>query len=507
MAIISFPYDSQLVEGKYDRAIKSATYRQLLSKYFTTGVFPNPSTQCQVYPSTGMKVSVRKGSANINGLYVELEEDVEATIERAGSQVRYDRVILRHDDNNDVRATSVVVLKGVAGGKAPTLTRNETVYDICLATITVKPGTISISSSDIEDTRLEPTLCGIVSATIKSIDTSTFYNQIKSDLQEFKENEQTSFQEWFENIKSILGEDVAGNLLNLINEKSKVVDGQGNLMLVAPMTPNQNLLTNADFRSGIINQKQKSSYTTSGSEYTIDMWESIVSQKVDVFDGYIKLTNTQQESSYWVQQNGIESKCKAGIPLTIYVNVKSITGKSWVYFHQDDKDKQFNLKEGENVFVYMPNKDVTQIGIGLTQSSSIEIYQMKLEKGYSFTGMPAWDEATELNKCLYYYERIYLAHWSWFTTAYCVTGNNSSSFPIYYKTKVSKPSIILPSGIKVLFYTTWYDCVCYSASDVTLNTTRIPFTYPNEAPRNNGTSCPICSTSSNAYIDIDSNKY
>lgn len=237
MAIISFPYDSQLVDGVYDRAIKSATYRQLLSKYFTTGVFPNPSTQCQVYPSTGMKVSVRKGSANINGLYVELEEDVEATIEQADTQGRYDRIVLRHDDNNNVRATNVVVIKGTAGAspQAPSLTRNETVYDICLATVYVRAGATSISASDITDTRLNTDLCGIVSATIESIDTTTFYNQIQADLLEFKTKEKADFEEfsntqeqafldWFEGIKGILGQDEAGKLLLLIQENQANIE-------------------------------------------------------------------------------------------------------------------------------------------------------------------------------------------------------------------------------------------------------------------------------------------
>lgn len=205
MAIIGFPYNSQ----NRDRAINAETYRRLLSKYFTTGVFPNPSTQFQVFSSSGMALTVKAGSANINGVYVEMESDDSVTIETASSQPRIDRVVLKHDDSTEVRATNLVVKKGTPSSnpQAPTLERNATVYEIALADVRVNANASSINQGNISDLRLKTDLCGIVSATIQSIETDTFYAQMNYE-----------FNTWFEGVKTALGEDVAGNLLNLINE-------------------------------------------------------------------------------------------------------------------------------------------------------------------------------------------------------------------------------------------------------------------------------------------------
>lgn len=125
MAIVAFPYDSELTDGKYDRAINSATYRKLLSKYFTTGVFPNPSTQFQVYATTGLNLTVKAGSANIEGVFVQMDTDQTITIETASSQPRIDRVVLKHDDSKEVRAVTLEVKKGTPSSnpQAPELER------------------------------------------------------------------------------------------------------------------------------------------------------------------------------------------------------------------------------------------------------------------------------------------------------------------------------------------------------------------------------------------------
>lgn len=218
MAIIGFPYNSQ----DRDRAINAETYRRLLSKYFTTGVFPNPSTQFQVYATTGMNLTVKAGSANINGVYVEMESDDTVTIETASSQPRIDRIVLKHDDSTKVRATTLEVKKGTPASnpQAPALERNATVYEIALADVQVNIDAISINQGNISDLRLQTDLCGIVSATIQSIETDTFYAQMNYE-----------FNTWFEGVKNTLGEDVAGNLLNQINgikkdyiPKSDIVD-------------------------------------------------------------------------------------------------------------------------------------------------------------------------------------------------------------------------------------------------------------------------------------------
>lgn len=220
--MLAFPYDSLMTVGEdqtitLDRAIDSKLYRHLLSKYFTTGVFPNPSTGFQVL-ANGKNIIVKAGCANINGVYAELENDQTINITeyiRNNTTVTL-AVVIRHDDSHNVRAASVKILSDI-GNNLPVYTRNETIYDLVVAKVTLEPNTITVYQSDIADLRLNNDYCGIVSSVIKSIDTTTFYNQIQSDLLEFKNTEQAEFLKWFDTIKNIMNENVAGNLQNQID--------------------------------------------------------------------------------------------------------------------------------------------------------------------------------------------------------------------------------------------------------------------------------------------------
>jgi hypothetical protein len=118
-----------------------------------------------------------------------------------------------------------------------------------LADIYVGAGVISISQSAITDLRLNTELCGIVHGTVEQVDTTTLFNQYLTWLQEKKNQynqdmlawtaqkksefeiwaeaqeqgfeawraqEEQSFYAWLEYLQDILDENVAGNLLNLI---------------------------------------------------------------------------------------------------------------------------------------------------------------------------------------------------------------------------------------------------------------------------------------------------
>ncbi len=282
MAIIGFPYNSQ----NRDRAIKAEVYRRLLSKYFTTGVFPNPSTQCQVVAGGAMNVTIKKGSANINGLYVELEEDVTVELNAPDTLDRYDRIVLRNDDNKSVRATKVIVIKGIPSEEPtpPELTRNDTVYDICLANVLVSQMDSKVENHNIEDTRLNKELCGIVSATIESIDATTFYNQIQADLQSFKENEQADFQEWFDTIKGILGTDEAGKLLQMVQANtSRIVTNENDIEELTQSIDN----VGSKLNSEISRATQKESELSSRMDTFTKLEEGSTTGDAELIDGRV----------------------------------------------------------------------------------------------------------------------------------------------------------------------------------------------------------------------------
>lgn len=218
--LTAFPYDSEIIRYEsdgmpvYDRAITSKEYRNLFLKYFTEGVFPNPSDNFQIVENSSQGALVKKGYANVRGVLIELKQDTPITFEQADSLDRIDRVVLRHNDTKSVRYADVVILKGSPSNspQAPNITRDETIWDIVLADVRIRKNSSNVTQAQITDRRLDSELCGIVAGTIKEVDTTTLYNQIQSDLSQFKENEQAEFLEWFEKIKGQLGEDQAGNL-------------------------------------------------------------------------------------------------------------------------------------------------------------------------------------------------------------------------------------------------------------------------------------------------------
>jgi hypothetical protein len=179
---------------------------------------------------SAMSVTLPSGRAWINGYHYRNDGDMTLTIDNAdGVLNRVDIVVLRWDVN--ARSITAQVIKGTPASTAaaPAITRTVEQYDLKLAEISIPAGTTAISQALITDCRLDNSVCGIVTGVLDQVDTTTFYSQIQADLAAFKsgseadfstwsEQQKASFDSWFNGIKDILGEDEAGNLLNLIGE-------------------------------------------------------------------------------------------------------------------------------------------------------------------------------------------------------------------------------------------------------------------------------------------------
>mgnify|MGYP000911693944 CR=1 FL=1 len=192
-----------------DRLYKAEDFAKYFSSFISNGIFPDPSTNLQVFASgnNDMSIIVKAGSAWINGYFYYLDTDTTFTIETAdGTLNRIDRIAVHLDTTG--RTINVKVLKGVIASfpTAPTIERNADGYDLALADIAINAGATSITQANIADQRQNQDLCGIVDSLITA-DTKTLFNQFTD-----------GFNSWFAGIKNTLGEDAAGNLLNKINE-------------------------------------------------------------------------------------------------------------------------------------------------------------------------------------------------------------------------------------------------------------------------------------------------
>ena len=160
-----------------------------------------------------MTVIVSKGLGICNGCIKLQETDRTLALQASDSQDRIDTVVLRLNDNDNVRTCDFYIINGLPSNSPvrPELTRNESVWEIGLADLFISANSTTISSTRITDTRLDSERCGVMSS-ISEFDTTGLYEQIQSDMAEFKNVEQQEFLEWFETIVGILDEEVAGHL-------------------------------------------------------------------------------------------------------------------------------------------------------------------------------------------------------------------------------------------------------------------------------------------------------
>ena len=207
--MIGFPFDSRITydelgEPVYDRAISSQPLRTLIGALFSTGILPNPSNNFLVSADeTDFDITIQPGFAAIEG-GLKLETEVtELTVDAADTYDRIDSVVLKWDENVNVRECEFYIKKGTpaANPVRPTLTREGSVYEIGLADILVVANSTVLQNANITDTRYEAERCGVISS-ISEFDTTFIYNQVTSDLADFRSNAEADFTSWTENKQS-----------------------------------------------------------------------------------------------------------------------------------------------------------------------------------------------------------------------------------------------------------------------------------------------------------------
>lgn len=224
MAEQSYFFDAVLVDGVYDRAYSAKDLAKYMADVLGNGVLFNTSSALQVFASSGMRVQLSMGTAFIKGQRYHNDNTLNLTIPTAsGSLDRIDRIVIRLDYPN--RKISAIVLSGTPSSnpQAPSLVRTEDVYDICVAEIRVSRGATSITQAQISDTRLQSSLCGVVTGVIEQIDATTLYVQLAQQ-----------FNAWFATIQGQLSSDAAGNLQNQVNGLKSMVGYEGVTSGTAP---------------------------------------------------------------------------------------------------------------------------------------------------------------------------------------------------------------------------------------------------------------------------------
>lgn len=197
--------------GWWDRDYTANQFMKYFSLFVGNGVFVSPTNQLKVIPGTGLSVIITEGWGFINGAWYHNDSNLEVPLVTNGtSNNRVDSIRLRYSESS--RSISSAVFTGDTN-----LVRGETIYDLELAEVIVTPGSVTISASNITDTRTNENKCGFVKGLVEVISTEDLFSQFES-----------IFNDWFSTVKDQVTGDLAIRLQAEFEELNQNVEDYKN---------------------------------------------------------------------------------------------------------------------------------------------------------------------------------------------------------------------------------------------------------------------------------------
>lgn len=192
-------FNAQLVGEEFDRVYLAEQFAAYFAAFIGNGIYGHSMQKlqvlCQDVPN--MSIKVLSGEAYINGWWYRNKDTYNISIPIAdGILSRIDVVVVRW--GNAERDMWLQLIKGIpsANPVKPPIRRDADYYDLQLATISVPAGAIRITQTQIQDTRLDNAVCGLVTGVVDQIDTTNLYNQFESYFQDFKNNHEADYDQW-----------------------------------------------------------------------------------------------------------------------------------------------------------------------------------------------------------------------------------------------------------------------------------------------------------------------
>ncbi|MCL2618276.1 MAG: hypothetical protein FWD98_04380 [Defluviitaleaceae bacterium] len=161
---------------RFDREYTAAEFAEMFSLYLTNGI-RNGGNNLRVAADNGLVVRALPGDAIISGYFYRLVGDgrlfqIEPNF--AGG-TRVDRIVLRLNlRQDDGRRISLELKRGDTS-----LTRNNEIWELAIADISIPLGFTNLTQAQITDRRLDPNLCGLIHSLV-AIDTTNLLAQMDS---------------------------------------------------------------------------------------------------------------------------------------------------------------------------------------------------------------------------------------------------------------------------------------------------------------------------------------
>lgn len=197
-------FNSENGDRKYNAEQMSAIFDGIIAD----GVFTTIGDHMAVTAGTGMQVLVGTGKAWFDHTWNVNDAAYPLTI--AASDVtlsRIDAIVLETNHSDSVRLNKLRVVQGTVASSPvkPTLTNSEKVHQHPLAWVTVAPGVTQIAASAIENA-VGTSACPFVTGIIATTDIDDLFAQWNGE-----------FDEWFDNLKAQLSDNVVANLQKQID--------------------------------------------------------------------------------------------------------------------------------------------------------------------------------------------------------------------------------------------------------------------------------------------------
>lgn len=174
-------YNNKVVNGSNDRVYTAEDVRKPYDTVFTDGIMPEADgtagNTLKVESKGDLLIAVNKGNAKLGGAWFENTAAYNIELDPRGSAVRYDCVILRNDDSDEVREPMIYIKSLTRVPTSNDLTRAGDIYEVCIAYIRVPAlsGNITIT-----DTREDGSLCNVMSG-VGAMVVRTFRNTVYSE--------------------------------------------------------------------------------------------------------------------------------------------------------------------------------------------------------------------------------------------------------------------------------------------------------------------------------------
>lgn len=172
------------VSGNDDRVYSAKDMRKPYDTVFSDGIMPEADgtagNTLKVTSNGGMSIAIGAGNAKVGGAWFENTSPYYIELDTADATARYDAVIIRNDDSENVRAATIYIKSLSRIPTANDLTREGDIYELCIAYVHVPALASSVSSSNIVDTRDDGSLCNLMRG-VGAMVVRTFNNTVYSE--------------------------------------------------------------------------------------------------------------------------------------------------------------------------------------------------------------------------------------------------------------------------------------------------------------------------------------